>query len=147
MLDTLGFFARDITVFNTVLKAWLPATVTDKTQEQNIFPKTLIYPTDYFPLSPQEVQAPIQAFIAKLETFLHLRKSETSFAEEWKKTALFARGAGIVEYLKTVVSTLQLKGSWDNSRQFANEYKAVFEREMEIHAQVKHKWYVVSGVV
>lgn len=107
-------------------------------------PAALLYPTDHFPLSPPEVQAPIAAFIAKLETFLQLRKREISFAEQWAKTATFAGGVGITDYLKTVVSTLQLKGSWDNSRGFANEYRRVFDREMEVHPQVKYKWSVLG---
>lgn len=113
-----------------------------ETEGQHISPGGLIYPTDYFPLSPPEVQVPISAFIKKLETFLHVRKRDISFAEKWTKTASFAGEIGIVDYLKTVVSTLQLKGSWDNSRGFANEYRRVFDREMEVHPQVKHKWLV-----
>lgn len=141
-MDTLGFFARDIAVFNRVLKAWLPDTVEKEVESHYILPGALIYPTDHFPLSPPEVQAPIAAFIAKLETFLRVRKREISFAEQWKKTASFAGGVGITDYLKTVISTLQLKGSWDNSRGFADEYRRVFDREMEVHAQVKYKWSV-----
>lgn len=141
-MDTLGFFARDIKVFNAVLKAWLPDAIEREARGQHVSPGTLIYPTDYFPLSPPEAQAPISAFIAKLENFLQVRKSEISFAERWARTASFAGGVGISDYLETVVSTLQLKGSWDNSREFADEYRRVFEREMEVQPQVKYKWSV-----
>lgn len=141
-MDTLGFFARDITVFNRVLKAWLPDTVEKEVEGHYVSPRALIYPTDYFPLSPPEVQAPITTFIEKLEKFLQVRKRKVSFDEQWKKTASFAGGVGITDYLETVISTLQLKGSWDNSRGFADEYRRVFDREMEVHEQVKHKWSV-----
>lgn len=146
VLDTLGFFARDITVFNTVLKAWLPETAGKETEGQHALPGALLYPTDYFPLSPPEFQAPITAFIAKLENFLHVGKRDISFAEEWARTAFFAEGADITDYLENVVSTLQLKGSWDNSRWFADEYKSVFGREMEVQPQVKYKWLVALSL-
>ncbi|KAH9919408.1 amidase signature enzyme [Fomitopsis serialis] len=107
-LDTAGIFARDANMWATVGHWWY----------QNFtsypgFPKTLLFPVDFFgssyltnPPPAGTAGAVFNAFISKLETFLGITRTEMNLASMWAENPLSTAHGSLSHMLSSTYPTL-----------------------------------------
>jgi hypothetical protein len=71
-----------------------------------------LYPVDFFPLPNPAHQKLVEDFVAVLERYLNITRTEMSLAEEWSNSAMAnAKGQPLQEYMAKVSPKMLELGS------------------------------------
>nr|POE88360.1 hypothetical protein CFP56_11589 [Quercus suber] len=89
--DTVGLMSRKPQAIQRLLSAGSRRISTDLNGHQESihtskYPNRIIYPTDFFPLRDTGQQKMTQLFLANLESFLGVERTDMSFTELWRNT-------------------------------------------------------------
>ena len=99
--DTIGLFSRSIQDLHYL------ASKTLDLNDSDVFPKKILYPTDFFPHGNSNQQAMVEEFISILEKFLGVKRIDFSLIDRWAKCPpVAAQGKPLREYLAKVLSPL-----------------------------------------
>ncbi|KAH6658971.1 amidase signature domain-containing protein [Truncatella angustata] len=78
-LDTVGYFSRSLEGLQYFSRHALASTI----KEFKTFPRSILYPTDFFPQSDKVQQGLRDNFVNILEDFLGVKKTSFSIADRW----------------------------------------------------------------
>ncbi|EGX47371.1 hypothetical protein AOL_s00083g464 [Orbilia oligospora ATCC 24927] len=137
VMDTMGFFARDIQNFQLLQEVWY-----DKKGQRRQKPSRIIVPSGVLDSLPSDKQSVMAKFIedAKISTGIPL--AEIDINELWKSSGLAPRDISYTEYLHSTVAHIQIHESYINENTFYNKYKQKFGRYPYINPMVMHKWEI-----
>lgn len=108
-LDTIGAFARDASSYATIARALYNFTGAVKCSKK---PSKLLYPTDYWPIDDEETQRVYDAYIAKLERYLGVEKSEVNLAKTWQETNPVKTNKTLEDYFEHVFEWVANPDQW-----------------------------------
>ncbi|KAF3315212.1 hypothetical protein TWF173_004098 [Orbilia oligospora] len=137
VMDTMGFFARDIQNFQLLQEVWY-----DKKGQRRQKPSRIIVPGGVLDSLPSDKQSVMAKFIedAKISTGIPL--AEIDINELWKSSGLAPKDISYTEYLHSTVAHIQIHESYINENTFYNKYKQKFGRYPYINPMVMHKWEI-----
>lgn len=114
-MDALGLLSRDLGSLSSLIKESTAlklntSSVSGKTQcppsyysSWNQLPTEILYPADFYPVANTAQQAIIDEYVALLEDFLGVKKTEMSIADRWMQNPpMEADGKPVQEYLAKV---------------------------------------------
>ncbi|GAP85663.2 putative amidase 1 [Rosellinia necatrix] len=99
VFDTVGYFCRSLDMLQTFSRSTLGPHVA----EFESFPRSILYPTDFFSSQGETQQHIVESFISILENFLGVKKTEFSLADRWDNSPPpEAAGKPLAEYMNRV---------------------------------------------
>jgi len=135
--DTVGEFARDAEAFAKLSKA-LYGPINDSGCKKK--PTKILYPTDYWAIDHEESEALFEQYVAKLESYLGVKRTQVSLEEVWQTTKPLETELSLSEYFEHVfkwsANPDQLTGFM---RDFLGDYKSTFERAAVLNPQLQFK--------
>ncbi|KAF3109636.1 hypothetical protein TWF103_005011 [Orbilia oligospora] len=137
VMDTMGFFARDIQNFQLLQEVWY-----DKKGQRRQKPSRIIVSSGVLDSLPSYKQSVMAKFIedAKISTGIPL--TEIDINELWKSSGLGPRDISYTEYLHSTVAHIQIHQSYINENTFYQKYNQKFGRYPYINPMVLHKWEI-----
>ncbi|KAF3164230.1 hypothetical protein TWF225_001700 [Orbilia oligospora] len=137
VMDTMGFFARDIQNFQLLQEVWY-----DKKGQRRQKPSRIIVPSGVLDSLPSYKQSVMAKFIedAKISTGIPL--AEIDINELWKSSGLAPRDISYTEYLHSTVAHIQIHESHINENTFYQKYNQKFGKYPYINPMVLHKWEI-----
>ncbi|KAF3161108.1 hypothetical protein TWF788_002759 [Orbilia oligospora] len=126
VIDTMGFFARDIQNFQLLQEVWY-----DKKGQRREKPSRVIVPGGVFDSLHSNKQSVMAKFIEDAEITTGIPLAEIDINELWKSSGLAPR-----------VAHIQIHESYINEHTFYKNYKQKFGRYPYINPMVLHKWEI-----
>ncbi|KAK6345128.1 hypothetical protein TWF718_007057 [Orbilia javanica] len=137
VMDTMGFFARDIQAFKLLQRVWY-----DRKSEHRQNPTRMIVPSGVFDPLPDSKRSVMERFIEDTKIAAGLPRIELDIDKLWKSSGLAPRNISYREYLYSTVAHIQIQDSYLHETTFYNDYKQKFGKYPYINPMVLHKWKI-----
>lgn len=103
-------------------------------------PTKLIVPTDYWPVTDAESQKVFDSFIAKIERYLGVSKTEMNLADSWKKSNSENTSETLEDYFKHVFEWSANPDQWNGFlKGFLEDYHEQYGKNAILHPQLRFK--------
>ncbi|KAK3946260.1 amidase 1 [Diplogelasinospora grovesii] len=137
VFDTVGFFGRSLEQFQLFSRCTLGRYL----KEFATFPRSILYPTDFFP-SPDEVQQHlVDNFVNLLESFLQVKKTSFSFAERWAQNPPEeAKGRSLAEYTQKSGYNPFYYDGYHEYGYFRKDHEEKFGKRVYVSPHMQWKW-------
>ncbi|KAK6360717.1 hypothetical protein TWF730_006844 [Orbilia blumenaviensis] len=136
VMDTMGFFARDIQNFQLLQKIWYR-----KIQKKQ-GPSRIIVPKGVFDPLPSSKKLVMTKFIEDIRNSAELPRVELDIDKLWRASGLSPKNTAYMDYLNSTVAHIQIHDSYIHETRFYNRYKQKFGRYPYINPMVLHKWEI-----
>jgi hypothetical protein len=135
--DTVGGFARTAAEFKTLARALYGSSVTAASSKK---PTRLLYPTDYWPVQDDASQKVFSAFIARLESFLGIKRTLVNFEDIWAKTRPEGEYKTLEQHFNQVFEWGANPDQWNYFlKDFLEDYQAKFGKPPVLNPQIRFK--------
>ncbi|KAH6611612.1 hypothetical protein Trco_001632 [Trichoderma cornu-damae] len=107
------------------------------------FPKRIIYPLDFAPISEDD-RALVGKFVAALEDFLGTKAEEVRLSDIWDARSP-SDGQSLDEYMKQAPFSSFCCDFYHEYKDFRRSYKSKFGREPYVEATPRFRWAIGEG--
>ncbi|KAJ4305626.1 hypothetical protein N0V90_001157 [Kalmusia sp. IMI 367209] len=122
--DVIGLLDRSIS------SLWELASLTFELKPHKIFPRRILYPTDFFPHEDASQQAMVNEFMRILEDFLDVKHTRITIADEWrKKPPKEAFGMQLEQFLDKNVFAPLCHDYYAEYSSFQTDFQARFNKK------------------
>lgn len=141
--DAIGLLGTDLKSFHD----FVALTVESGAGDLHKYPKRILYPTDFLPYTEDPVEAILEEFVQKLESFLGIMRTKISIADIWTQSPPpEAKGKTIKEFLnKTGFYPFYYDG-YNEYQKFRDDYLKKFNKEPYVGPFTRWKWETGSKV-
>lgn len=137
VMDTMGFFTRDIRNFQLLQKAWY-----GKKSHRRQNPSKIIVPSGVLDTLPDSKKSVMVKFIEDAKTSTGLPRTELDVDRLWKSSGVAPGNISYTEYLYSTVAHIQIHDSYIHEKAFYDNYKKKFGKYPYINPMVLHKWEI-----
>ncbi|TAQ90704.1 hypothetical protein B7494_g990 [Chlorociboria aeruginascens] len=143
--DTPTFLARDIRKCSFFAETWYGESLPKKSKLKP--PTSIIYPTDYLPVSNPHQQKIIDDFITDLEASLDLKHTKISFRKLWDQFPPDgAKGLGLNEFMKNVGRNAYWYDDYHLRDKFRADYRKLHAKDPYIGPAVRQQWAIAQEI-
>ncbi|KAK6505218.1 hypothetical protein TWF481_007135 [Arthrobotrys musiformis] len=136
VMDTMGFFTRDIHNFQLLQKVWY------KKGRNRQKPSKIIVPSGVLASLPDSKRSVMAEFIEDVGASTGLPQIELDIDKLWKSSGLAPGNTSYTEYLYSTVAHIQIYDSYVHEQSFYKSYKERFGKYPYINPMVRHKWEI-----
>ncbi|KAK6527912.1 hypothetical protein TWF281_009176 [Arthrobotrys megalospora] len=137
VMDTMGYFARDIHNFQLFQKVWYNK---EEYHKQDI--SKVVIPKGVFDSLPEPKKAVMAKFVEDTKTSSRLGGTELDIDQLWKSSGLAPGNVSYTDYLYSTVAHIQIHDSYTHESTFYNDYKKRFGKYPYINPMVLYKWEI-----
>ncbi|KAK6520447.1 hypothetical protein TWF506_000703 [Arthrobotrys conoides] len=139
VMDTMGFFTRDIRNFQHLQKVWYNKKGQSR---QNSKPSKIVVPNGVLDSLPTSKRSIIAEFIEDAKTSTGIPVTELDVNKLWNSSGLAPGNVSYTEYLHSTVAHIQIHDSYVHESTFYNNYKQKYGKYPYINPMVRHKWEI-----
>ncbi|KAI1151518.1 amidase signature enzyme [Nemania diffusa] len=137
VFDTVGYFCRSLDMF----QAFSRSTLGPYVAEFESFPRTILYPTDFFPSQDETQQHIVESFISILEDFLSVRRTEFSLADRWTDSPPpEAEGKSLAKYMNRAGYNPFYYDGYREYDYFREDHAKRFGTRVYVSPHMQWKW-------
>ncbi|KAI1841736.1 hypothetical protein JX266_012104 [Neoarthrinium moseri] len=136
-LDTVGYLSRNLEVLQQFSRRTLKSTI----KESKKFPRSILYPTDFFPQTDPVQQGWRDKFVSILEDFLGVKKTSFSIAERWAgNPPKEAEGKSLAEFASKSGYTLFYHDIYHEYDSFRDDHLTKFGSQAYVSPSMQWRW-------
>ncbi|KAK5079669.1 hypothetical protein LTR70_005984 [Exophiala xenobiotica] len=139
--DVVGLLGRNIKSINNIIS------LTHDLDSSRNYPKKILYPKEFFPHSNPTHQAMVNEYVAVLEAFLGVKKTEFSLVERWAQyPPPEAEGKSLKDYLNKAAFAIQCHDYYQIFKPYREQYRNNFDKAPYAGPIVEFRWYLNNAL-